>query len=306
MKEQNLINEENSGFTIQEASKKLSLPENTLRKYIVYFELKVEKSGRKSYLVNESMECLTQIIQLKSNGWSLKQIKDFMNKEGKNKAEALGSSNEAIESGENISNDSAEEITENSQIEVNDSEGEGNIGEEETEADENDDYAPEVSSIEVESEFVEEIDPNLPTQGLDNSGSFDERNEEDQIEKPTKTLLREDELDASNISEVNEDEQNEEQEDQFSDSSDESRSSFSKRVNLTKDSVNKEIANQAKRASRLYRFLGSRNSPRDTAEIKADLDRRVIFLNGLRYIRDNWLERPSHEGTKEKALSGAN
>jgi len=75
---------------------------------------------------------------------------------------------------------------------------------------------------------------------------------------------------------------------------------------LTKDYVNKEIAVQGKRVSRLYRFLGSRNLSRDSAEIKADLDRRVIFLNGLRYFRDNWLERKDYQNQDYQNHSSRN
>ncbi len=60
---------------------------------------------------------------------------------------------------------------------------------------------------------------------------------------------------------------------------------------LNGDHIAREISLQAKRVSRLQRFLSARHAPRETAELKDILDKRAVFLNGLRYIRDNWVER---------------
>ncbi|MDX1919952.1 MAG: MerR family transcriptional regulator [Candidatus Caenarcaniphilales bacterium] len=273
--------EEQTGSTIQEASKTLSIPENTLRKYLTYFDIAVEKQGRKTLLTNNSMNCLSEIVQLKGNGWSLKEIKNFRDKQGTN--------SEAKEKLENKEIVSVEEQTE-----------EPIIAEEINEASfENNDQVS-INEVEDKNILVQTIEhPRVIPSLLEENLEVDTQSEPSIL-----SFARERGEEKHDKNEINANNLNEELEIQIDENEDVNSKikllASKVRLPLTKDLVNKEIAVQAKRASRLYRFLSSRNAPRDSAEIKADLDRRVVFLNGLRYLRDNWLERKSADPHEDK------
>jgi DNA-binding transcriptional MerR regulator len=264
--EANLDNNEETtvGCSITEASQKLSLPDNTIRKYLIYFSLKVQKVGRKNTLPEETMASLDQIIKLKNNGWSLQQIKDFMEK-------SPSSSDNAEESQAENETQSTEEpeVIHHSQeaMEV----------EQESFTAEKEGYL----SVVMDAEEVIETDEGEEQQTRERKISFLEG----------ESTVLDEETEAEQIEAEQIEEEQERQRDYEPASRDRKRTMVMARHPLTKDYVNREIAVQAKRASRLYRFLSSRNMPRDTAEVRADLDRRVVFLNGLRYLRDNWLER---------------
>lgn len=283
--------EDTTGLTIQEASKILSIPENTLRKYLTYFEITVEKQGRKTLLSKDSMNCLSEIVQLKGNGWSLKDIKNFRDKQpasGANKEitnteianedNPITLSEEIIQTPEELFpiKESSQEILEKS---------------------------PEI--INEQEEFPS--NDNLQDRFIANQQNNSQENQEDkEIEPSILSFTKEsDEIPLDNKDETSNlsHDDLELQLDENQDVNLKIKLLASKvKLPLTKDLVNKEIAVQAKRASRLYRFLSSRNAPRDSAEIKADLDRRVIFLNGLRYLRDNWLERKSADPHQDERL----
>lgn len=283
-----LINmEDNTGLTIQEASKILSVPENTLRKYLTYFEITVEKQGRKTLLSKDSMNCLSEIVQLKGNGWSLKDIKNFRDKQA-----SPGANVASLEIPNN-------EISQENTNEVTISENSIEHSKEETTSFE----LPEEqnnSHSEIKFEHIETEEYSKPTLNISNK----EEKEEVETEPSILSFVKEsDEIQLENKDESSHlsNEDLELQLDENQDVNLKIKLLASKvKLPLTKDLVNKEIAVQAKRASRLYRFLSSRNAPRDSAEIKADLDRRVIFLNGLRYLRDNWLERKSADPHQEE------
>jgi DNA-binding transcriptional MerR regulator len=280
-------NEETPNTSIQEASKKLSVPENTLRKYLAYFDLAIEKVGRKNYLSELTVNYLTEIIHLKSNGWSLKQIKEFrekaeikINTQEEQAPEAEGTPQQEqylseVKTEDNNEHQSVGQEVQNEVVDIDKSQQESKGEPKETPS----------------SEVLSEAEPehNQPRHVSESTES--EENIGNQVE-------------ASDAS-------NDENEDVPLSNYNEERKRVVAKTPFTKDYVNKEIATQAKRTSRLYRFLSSRNSPRDSAEIKADLDRRVEFLNGLRYIRDNWLERShskdhSHRSNNNKDLASVN
>ncbi len=298
--EENSPKEENVGFSIHEVSERLSLPENTLRKYLAYFDLEVERIGRKNYLSEQVVQYLSEILQLKSNSWSLKQIKAFRDVQ-KNKLQA----NLAASTTQEQENTSPEltDIPENSLLQAQ-NKPEEEIKEQSKQEIQEQPKEEIIKSEELvvlpEAEIIQEIinispkviiTSNQPE--IQSEDNLEENNQKEEIE-----IINSEEEISPAVEIPNENETEEEY-------------VKNKRIitvfnkpPLTKDYVNKEIATQAKRASRLYRFLSSRNSQKDSAEIKADLNRRVEFLNGLRYIRDNWLDRqPQH---KERDLAGVN
>jgi hypothetical protein len=293
-------NDSQVGLSIQEVSQQLSIPENTIRKYLAYFNLEVDKVGRKILLSQETIACVSEILQLKSNGWSLSQIKTF--RDSQPQAGSLPISNaETV-----IPETSIIEETEEPEAKVVDS------PENSFESD-NSIEAPiqEIAEeVPIENVFVQES----PVENVNDFNNFanseeqlpdrEQSNEEshsDHFEAPRETSNRN--LRMEEESEFDSDSLDEEPEQRHGNM----MAPISKPP-LTKDYVNKEIATQAKRASRLYRFLSSRNSSRDSAEVKADLDRRVEFLNGLRYIRDNWLDRQGQQpgAYQGRDLAGVN
>ncbi|MDX1918008.1 MAG: MerR family transcriptional regulator [Candidatus Caenarcaniphilales bacterium] len=230
--------------SINEAADQIGLLHNTLRKYLDYFELDVLKDGRKILLPQTTVKFLAEITRLKSNGWSLKQIKEFLEKQ---KTENTGDS----------LNDYKPEVSDE-------------ISKDESVQDHIDTTSAQNEAIENTVEEFKTIDPSL-SQSVEVFSAEVSGTEITQVSP-----------------EVNSDES-------------EKPSSFEKqRPPLTKDFVNREIAIQAKRTSRLYHYLGSRHSPRETAELQAILDKRVIFLNGLRYIRDNWVEHHTGAQSRER------
>ncbi|MDJ0626320.1 MAG: MerR family transcriptional regulator [Candidatus Caenarcaniphilales bacterium] len=267
--------EEGKARSIQDASKELSIPENTLRKYLSYFSIKIDKVGRKTLLPEESIQCLSEILQLKSNGWSLKQIKELREKQD-NKEGTASISKEAdtIDGNDLVLNINTPLEEENKDLEST------SVSEsfEKTSSNENEN----TTRINVlKDEFEDEKAKIQSETSLDNS-----ENNDGVLEKPV---------------EVNEVKDSNSLKEEIKEAA--SNISNGIKAPLTKDLVNKEIASQAKRASRLYRYLSSRHAPRDTAEVKADLDRRVIFLNGLRYLRDNWLDRKTGVHQSEPELA---
>lgn len=281
-KEEILNKEESFEYSIHDVSQRLSIPENTLRKYLAYFDLKVERIGRKNYLSEDVIQCLSEILQLKSNSWSLKQIKSFREAQ-KSKSTQVEKENDKDEEVFNQNNLSHIEEDAESSIKVI----ENNI--------QSSTQIPENYLIEEKPEQEESNSINLPEQQIiKEAQEIIEKTDQDDFQTDSEeTEQNQFKEENHNAEETN----NQELEKEIDDSNDpESRKNkriitIPNKPPLTKDYVNKEIATQAKRASRLYRFLGSRNSSKDSAEIKADLNRRVEFLNGLRYIRDNWLER---------------
>lgn len=294
-------------YSISQAAEKLSIPENTLRKYLNYFNLKVEKNKRKSFLSEETLRYLTEILQLKSNGLSLKQIKSLGEKQF-NQQDLLGLNNTPITEAETIQN--INPITENNEnIEVSQTLFEKL----ETENFENINYQPipdirpsdgleqiinanenAISENPLAGNYFEDINP----VSLNSVPYIPQRGEENYIHNSLDENLEDHEHNQNeNEYEQNHSDFNNNQ--SYSRHNNWSSSQAPQNTILTKDYVNKEIAAQGKRVSRLYRFLSSRNLPRDSAEIKADLDRRVIFLNGLRYFRDNWLEKKEYSHNSE-------
>jgi DNA-binding transcriptional MerR regulator len=341
--------------SIQDVSKKLSIPENTIRKYLTYFELPVEKVGRKTCLTDESIQCLSEILQFKSNGLSLKQIKAL--RDGSNEGDlfqdnspiisqqninqdishSAGKEFEQIEESlhihelakdqsnqdvelknlssieENLSSTSSQsnepqftnEGVSNDAIELGDSSGNGletlhqqvsdleldgeNLGNEYIEKEFAEKEFP--GKIYSEQDYSEEINPEFSNQIINSSEGENknpfESNEPDSFQQESQ-LQEPFHQDSHNRGpRRNNPKQN-------------TQRSADYREPLSKDLVNREIATQSKRASRLYRFLSSRISRRDAAEIQADLNRRVEFINGLRYLRDNWLTRRSGEETHQQ------
>ncbi len=274
--------EESIGISVHDLAQKMSLPENTLRKYLAYFNLPVEKLGRKNYLNENTEHCLSEILQLKNNGWSLKQIKAFRDEQEQNKQNALAVANEEaavnpiepISVGEVVSEPVSEVV-----------QPEAIIQEEKPEV--------QIQSLEQEvsaNEVVlqEAAEPAVAVETNESSASSEELRVPVQAESEVESLPP---------SQRHADEQSD---GDYEEQPSEDPFKQIQKPPLTKDFVNKEIATQAKRASRLYRFLSSRNSPKDSAELKADLDRRVEFLNGLRYLRDNWLDRSGHSREEER------
>ena len=336
--------------SIQDVSKKLSIPENTIRKYLTYFELPVEKVGRKTCLTDESIQCLSEILQFKSNGLSLKQIKalrdgssegdlfqdnspiisqqntnqDISHSAGKEFEQieeslhihelAKDQSNQDVELKnlssieENLSSTSSQsnepqftnEGVSNDAIELGDSSGNGleTLHQQVSDSELDGEY---LGNEYIEKEFAEkeflgknyseEINPEFSNQIIDSSEGDNknpfESNEPDSFQQESQ-LQESFHQDSHNRGpRRNNPKQN-------------TQRSADYREPLSKDLVNREIATQSKRASRLYRFLSSRISRRDAAEIQADLNRRVEFINGLRYLRDNWLTRRSGEETHQQ------
>ncbi len=272
-----------SEYSISDAAEKLTIPENTLRKYLNYFNLKVEKNKRKSFLSEETLRYLAEILQLKSNGLSLKQIKSLCEKQF-NQQDLL------------TLNSLPEEVKEEIKPEINTNQDENIIIAQNIE-----NNIPELEEvfINVNESFIPEFDINT-SQVLENNYNHDQlnnnlENQEENLENPEYN--------------ENEDQRHYNQSNVHSEEDDDNNWSSSHsqgQTILTKDYVNKEIAVQGKRVSRLYRFLNSRNLSRDSVEIKADLDRRVIFLNGLRYFRDNWLERKDYQNQDYQNHSSRN
>lgn len=63
-------------------------------------------------------------------------------------------------------------------------------------------------------------------------------------------------------------------------------------IPLTKELLNEEITSQSKKLGRLRKALAMvRASQKDLLETNADIDRRYVFIAGLRHIRDNWVEK---------------
>ena len=63
-------------------------------------------------------------------------------------------------------------------------------------------------------------------------------------------------------------------------------------IPLTKEFLNEEITSQSKKLGRLRKALAMiRASQKDLLETNADIDRRYVFIAGLRHIRDNWVEK---------------
>ncbi len=77
----NKKNIEKKLYTIAEIAEKLSIQETTIRKYLNSFNLTVEKKNRKILLPETSLNFLEEIIKLKANGWTLKQIQALRSQE---------------------------------------------------------------------------------------------------------------------------------------------------------------------------------------------------------------------------------
>ncbi|HEY9886514.1 MAG TPA: MerR family transcriptional regulator, partial [Vampirovibrionales bacterium] len=285
----NPMNEENQ-LSIADAAQKLSLQDNTLRKYLNFFELKVEKVGRKNLVLNDTMRCLEEIIQLKSNGWSLKQIKDFRAKQEEipEKSQLETKSSESISTEGKLS-EKASSSTTNNKEQVNKEGNPKNNSVNEAKLSE-----PSEKELNSRNQNYPHSDNNQPSNSKreeEHTASSNEKEEE---------LPRQQDRNKRRSHEEIEDSNDDDSEDEREDSADTQSEERIKRQPLSKDMVNREISNQARRVSRLNRFSNSRSGPRDAAEIRSDLNRRIIFLNGLRYFRDNWLERNSEPSNNRR------
>lgn len=233
------MSEESKTYTVAELAKTTSVQEQTIRKYIHYFDIPAEKIGRKTYLKKDAVKYILEVVRLRANGMTLKQIKEL--------ASSPSPIKEDIQT-ELIPEESTEDNPESPQNEA-------------VETASPQIYSNENTNIQVISS------PEVPS-----NVSYDQVTED--------TLSQED-----SPSPINE------------------NIHLSKDLNehlFTRDYINKEITNQARKVSRLQRFLSSKHSNKEIAEIKANLDRRYVFLAGLRYIRDNWLIRGQNTSTPQK------
>jgi|GEM_PF-3109463 len=253
----------NHSCSVSEASTQLSVPENTIRKYLTYFDLPIRKVGRKTFITEESMNFIKEIIKLRANGLSLKKI-TALREEQSNK-ESL-----STPPAQENHNEEAQEVNTNTNINTK------------TQANKNTAPPPQTkpktankssgqpkikmsSSLDLENELLSlSASKEQPTPGTQQETKSPGSEEKNQHQKASP--------EKDNLIHINE--------------------------------VSREIANQARRVTRLQRMLSSnKTSPKELMEIKADLGRRYIFLAGLRHIRDNWLMRGNEDNQQQKQIS---
>jgi DNA-binding transcriptional MerR regulator len=243
-------------YSVQEISKKLEIPENTLRKYLTYFQLPVKRIGRKNFLSSDIVKYLKEILQLKSNSWSLKQIKSFRDAQKNQKSEKNESIEEAEtteteEAPQEIKKEASSPATQNENLQVDFSQVDNN-----NEQAESAKQAIETTN-QAEPEFA--VEPETVNDGMaETKGNSPDKPEQIKETQPPSNPKRNNNYQTGQ---------------------------------LDRDQVNKLIGIEAKKISRLYRFLSSRASSRDLAEAQSTLDLRVKFLAGLRHLRDNWLSK---------------
>ena len=279
--------------SVADLSEELKINHQMIRRYIAYFDLAVEKQGRKMLLPRKSVEHIMQISQLKQNGWSPKDIRELLRREEQQKQEQQQDKQKEQEprDKEEKKQDSRQEAEDKQQAHSKEDRRAPRTNhprqEKDTEKQKNRENSAPASSAHKQHK---ERDP-AEKQNRQHLAPPTDTVQTQHQHKIPHTLQHTSSGNQVIHAKQQNNNTNSSKEATHAKTQNNTADAASPNTELTKDSINREISMQARKVARLYKFLGSKHAPREVAELKADLNRRVEFVYGLRYIRDNWIER---------------
>lgn len=276
-------------YTIADIASELSTAEINIRKYIQVFQVETKKEGRKIILLEASYQTIKQIHQLKNNGMSNEQIQELMTIHAPQNQQNEVKNTTQIDTKKDKKTIKKSEKTPKKDQKTHKKE-QKNDQKSDQKSSKNDQNSKEKSNTEKEK-VVEKIktEPKVNIQEklqLQKPKSPEEINKVNTVEEKIISTENKNNKQAIASSPVEEPKE--------SQTAAPVKQKYHTKVVL-KNLLNRnhladEITNQSRKVTKMQRLIStSRNAtPKDIAEMKADLGRRYTFLAGLRYIRDNW------------------
>jgi len=263
-------------YTIPELSEELSVPDNTLRKYVNYFELPVERKSRKVYLTYKAVRTIKSILKLRHNGLPLPRIKSLLS---------------ILKKKDRLANQNQD----NSELEIK--------TERQTKLPDFDDQKQEETS-KIQPKSSSSLSQNKKTDSKISSNnfpenttktSFQEKENKEQASKPTvkqnyevENSFRPKNLEDLEASPVNREEIKEEE----------------KENTMTKSFLNGLVANVSRRLNGIKKASCFLADGKELAEKEKYLYHLKILLAGVRNLRDNWVENDRKQECKISSGTG--